>query len=134
MNNLIKSIFIILISIALFNGCVVKNVQYENISEKRALIPKLTGKVKAGILEGLRTQEELKSFINEEFPQTIQKFEDYAVFMKNDNGTAVVLICSKDETKALIEDASCYGFIEGSELFKKELPCTFQLDIQEVCK
>lgn len=133
MKKTTKIAFIIILFLSFFNGCTSKNLDNEAISQKRALLPKLTGKVKAGILEGITSEKELKFFIYDEFPETIAKFSDYSILMKNEKGTAVVLICNKAKTKALIEDASCTGSIEGSELYKKDLPCTFQLNINQVC-
>lgn len=133
MKELIKITLSGILFVLLLNGCPSKTIDIESISQKRAALPKLTGKVKAGILEGITSEKELKIFIYDEFPETIAKFSEYSILMKNGNGTAVVLMCNKAETKALIEDASCTGSIEGSELYKKDLPCIFQLDINEVC-
>jgi len=132
MNHIIKKISLILILLTVLNGCTNKNNAIEEISEKRALLPKLTGKVKAGILEGV-SSENLSSFIKEEFPETFNKFSNYSVFIKSENDTAVVLICNKEKTKALLEDASCHGYIEGNNLYEKELPCQFHLPIDEIC-
>lgn len=133
MNNFLKNVILFFIFISVLTGCVSKGIEIEDISQKRALIPKLTGKVKAGILEGISNNDELLVFIKEEFPETVNKFSEYSIFIKNEKGTAVVLMCNKEGTKALIEDASCLGSVEGSSLFKKELPCEFQLDINDVC-
>jgi len=53
--------------------------------------------------------------------------------IKDDNGIAVVLICSINKEKALLEDAACTGQLEGGLLFEQNLPCIFHLNIKEVC-
>lgn len=133
MKNLIKIISIGTLLLLFLSGCVKKSIEIETISQIRALLPKLTGKVKAGILEGMSSEKELTTFIKNEFPETISRFSKYSIFMKNENNTAVVLLCDKDKKTALLEDSSCTGAVEGFDLYTRELSCKFQLDIDSVC-
>lgn len=115
-------------------GCANKTIDSEVMYEKSSFLTKLTRKVQVGVRDNINTEEELSSFINDKFPTVMSNFSEYSIRMKNDNGIAVVLMCNKEKTKALVEDAVCKAEVEGADLYTKDLPCEFQLNIKEVCK
>jgi len=113
-------------------GCASKLYDAEILHEKAINITKLTRKVKVAIRKKI-SNENLQSYIVEKYSEDINEFSDYFIAIKNNNGTAVVLMCDKDKTKALKEDLSCTASIEGSEHFKENLTCDFHLDIDKYC-
>ncbi|WP_428025921.1 hypothetical protein [Arcobacter sp.] len=115
-------------------GCANQTINSEVMYEKSSFLTKLTRKVQVGVRKNINNEEELYSFISKKFPNEMDNFSQYSIRMKNDNGIAVVLMCNKEKTKALIEDAVCKAEVEGYDLYTKELPCEFQLNIEEVCK
>jgi len=114
------------------NGCASKLSDVEVLHNKAAELKNLTKKAKGAILRDV-PDDKLYSYLEERYPVELQEFSDYSLYIKNVNGYAVVLMCDKEQTKALIEDISCTGAVEGGEFFKEDLECTFHLDIEKEC-
>lgn len=121
------------ITIFTSTGCGAKTYDAETLHEKGANLTKLTRKVKVAIRKQV-VDDKLYIYINEKYPNEMAEFSDYSIIVKNYNGTAAVLMCDKEKTKALLEDLSCTGTLEGGYIFQKDLTCDFHLDIEEECK
>ena len=48
-------------------------------------------------------------------------------------GHAVLLLCSEDGGRALMEDAGCSARLDR-KMFRENLPCTFTLRVNEDCE
>ena len=114
-------------------GCAAKTYDAETLHQKGANLTKLTRKVKVAIRKQV-ADDKLYIYINEKYPDDMVEFSDYSISIKNYNGTAVVLMCNKERTKALLEDLSCTGSLEGGYIFQRDLICDFHLNIEEECK
>ena len=125
----VSIILVVLIS----SGCVTKTPNKEVLYEKGVHLTKLTRKVQVVIRNSALNSEELLIKMNKKYPKLMKEFTEYSIMIKNDNGIAVVLMCNINKEKALLEDAACSGELEGSLLFEQNLPCTFHLNIKEVC-
>jgi hypothetical protein len=128
-----KRIVVTIFIVGLFvNGCASKLNDTETLHNKAAELKNFTKKVKGAILRQV-PDEQLYIYLQDRYPSELQEFSEYSLQIKNVNGFAVVLLCDKEQTKALIEDISCTGAVEGGELFKQDLECSFQLDVEKEC-
>lgn len=116
------------------SGCASSKINSETIHQKNAFITKLTRKVHVAIREDITSSDDLLSFVNEKFPDVMKNFSEYSILVKNDSQKAVVLMCNKEKTKALVEDVVCTAKVDAPKLYEKDLSCDFQLDVVEVCK
>ncbi len=61
-------------------------------------------------------------------PALREPFRDFQIKIFRKNRHAIVLVCTKDGTKALFEDAGCTAEMDAHLWMPKELPpCTFHL-------
>lgn len=132
----IKTLTFTTISIILLfvSSCAAKNIDPEVMYKKGAHLTKLTRKVQVAVHHGVTDEKVLYSQTLEKYPQDMSEFSDYSLRMKNDNGTAVILLCDAEKTKALLEDAACTGGLEGGTWFKENYTCTFHLNIKQICE
>lgn len=68
-------------------------------------------------------------------PSLLTPFSDHALRVSRRDRHAVILVCTRDKTRALLEDAGCTARLdrhlwEGTEA----LPCEFTLKMEDVCK
>lgn len=132
LKNITIALFIILITFTT-TGCSSTLYDAETLHQKGAHLTKITRKVKVAIRKGI-ADENLSMYINKKYHNDMQEFSEYSIQMKSYNKTAIVLMCDKDKTKALLEDLSCTGALEGGYMFQKDLSCDFHLDIESECK
>ena len=132
LNKITKMLLITSFIIVASSGCSSKLYDAETLHEKGAHLTKITRKVKVAIRNKV-ADTELLTFIENKYPQDMMVFSDYYISMKNHEGTAIVLMCDKEKTKALLEDLSCTGALEGGYNFKKNLSCDFHLNVEEEC-
>lgn len=132
----IRTITFTTISVILIfvSGCVAKDINPEIMHQKGAHLTKLTKKLQVIIHHESTDGKTLYLQMLEKYPQDMAEFSGYSLLMKNDGGVAVILLCDINKTKALLEDASCNGKLEGGLWFKQDYTCTFHLDLNKVCK
>lgn len=74
------------------------------------------------------SDEELLKFSTKDDSSLRAPFRDYKVKDTNENRHAIVLICTQDETKALLEDVACTGEMDKHHWQLEEgKPCSFTL-------
>lgn len=129
MYKILLSICIVLIT----NGCASKLYDAETLHQKGADLTKITRKAKVAIRNNI-SSEELYLYMSNKYPEDMASFTEYKIFMKRDKDVAIVLMCDSQGEKALLEDLSCTGALEGGYHFKKELQCDFHLNIKDECK
>lgn len=85
--------------------------------------------VPAGISE-----EELLILATRHDPSLLEPFKPYLVKVLPENRHAVILICSKDGSRGLLEDAGCSRPMD-KHLWQSEppAPCRFTLSVTSVC-
>jgi len=90
------------------------------------------------LVPATETNESIFLRATQDTPYERADFEDYAFHAKCVSNHAVILICSKDDTKALIEDTSCViGPDKRHYQTSPPVPCDFtigELYISEKCK
>lgn len=130
-NKLIVTSLIIIASFG--SGCATTQYDSDTMHNKAAYLSKLTRKVQVMVKHDISDSDTIHREADKKFPNLMKQFADYSLFFKDHNGTAVTLMCNKDETKSLIEDAACTGSIEGGNFFEQNLSCDFHLDIDAIC-
>jgi hypothetical protein len=67
-------------------------------------------------------------------PTLLQPFSEYAVRVLLQDRHAVVLVCTNDKTRALLEDAGCSAELDRHLWENKPArPCEFTLKVSDVC-
>jgi hypothetical protein len=66
-------------------------------------------------------------------PALLTNLGDYRIRVRSDDRHAVVLVCSKDGTRALLEDAGCTGDMDVQHWDKPPVPCEFTLTAASAC-
>ena len=61
-----------------------------------------------------------------------REFKRYRLKVQYQAGHAVLLLCSEDGTKVLMEDAGCTARLDR-KAFRENLPCAFALTVNEDC-
>ena len=81
------------------------------------------------------SDEELLALSTQHDPSLLEPFKAYLVKVLRENRHAVVLVCSKDGMKGLLEDAACSRPMD-KHLWKLEppAPCQFTLSVTAVCQ
>jgi hypothetical protein len=130
---LLKKLSIALIAVAFsISGCASSLYEAQVLHNKAANIKNLTNKAKGAILRQI-PDDIIYEYLQKNYPRDIEEFQEYSLQFRNANGYAVILMCDKKKTKALIEDISCTGAVEGGELFKEDIACGFSLDVETEC-
>lgn len=129
--RIIISSMILLIGIAIV-GCSSKVLDPEVMYQKGTALTYLTKKLQVIVHHGVSEPKELSAQMQKRYPEKMKEFSEYSLHMKNDNGTAVILMCDHNDSKALLEDVACGGSLEG-HWFNDDENCSFHLDIDVVC-
>ncbi len=123
----------ILILLSLTTGCSKKQFDPEEMHQKGTYLTKLTRKAQVAVRHNITDSEQLYSVMNKKYPSLMKEFSEYSIFIKEHNGTAVILMCNAEKNKSLLEDAACTGAVEGGYFFEQNLSCQFHLDLKKVC-
>jgi hypothetical protein len=68
-------------------------------------------------------------------PSLLTPFADYTLKTIRGNRHAALLLCSKDGATSLLEDACCTPPLETHHWMKRpRMPCSFILDLNDLCK
>ncbi|QTA83682.1 Uncharacterized protein dnl_60960 [Desulfonema limicola] len=81
---------------------------------------------------GINDQDLLNLAVKHD-PKLLEPFKEYKLRVLQKNKHAVVLVCSKDGKKGLLEDAGCSAAMD-KHLWQSSSSCKFTLDPDEVCK
>lgn len=76
---------------------------------------------------------ELLKLATEHEPMLLKPFENYMIRILKDNRHAVVLVCSKNGTYGLLEDAGCSAPLDKHLWQMPKTPCDFTFSIKDVC-
>ena len=77
--------------------------------------------------------EKLVDVIKSRDAQLMAALDQYRVRFRAVGENSSVLICSKDGSRALLEDAGCSATSDLHEWDGAALPCEFSLDLEKVC-
>jgi hypothetical protein len=132
--------YIILVISILFvvSGCAAKNNSYqEKMYTLASALTKLSSAVEATVrytqVDQNISDEKLLELATQHDPSLKEPFNEFSVKILQQNRHAIVLICTKDEAGALLEDAGCTAEMDYHRWLPKELPpCEFTLS-SEIC-
>ncbi len=82
--------------------------------------------------KGISDQELLKLATKHD-PKILEPFAAYTVKVSQQNRHGIVLVCTKDGKKGLLEDAGCSAEMD-KHLWKSSSSCKFTLKADVVCK
>jgi outer membrane lipoprotein-sorting protein len=115
------------------SGCAAKStVEQEKMFILASVLTKLSSSVEAAIRyenpDKNLSDDELLEFSTKDDSSLRMAFSDYKVKILNENRHAIVLVCTQDETKALLEDIACTGEMDSHHWeFEESRPCSFTL-------
>ena len=80
------------------------------------------------------SDEDLLVMASQQDPELLRPFDEYKLRVLSQDKHAIVLVCTKDGKKGLMEDAGCSGKLDR-HLWEEELvmPCEFTLSIPPAC-
>lgn len=128
-----KYIFSLISVILIIYGCAAKsNVNQEKMFTLASALTKLSSSVEATVRyenpDKNLSDEELLEFSTKHDSSLRASFSDYKVKILNENRHAIVLLCTQDGTKALLEDVACTGEMDRHHWQVNEgKPCAFTL-------
>lgn len=128
-----KYIFSLISVLLIISGCATKyTVEQEKVFTLASALTKLSSTVEATVRyenpDKNLSDEELLKFSTKDDSSLREPFSDYKVKILNENRHAIVLICTQDETKALLEDVACTGEMDKHHWQLEEgKPCSFTL-------
>jgi len=66
-------------------------------------------------------------------PAQLEPFADYAIRINRVGKDSSVLVCDREETTGLLEDAGCTGRLDANLWQAPTRPCEFTLDVTKIC-
>lgn len=126
---------VVLLGACTFSGA---KVAPEEIHIRASELTKLSAAVEAyvrydGPAPGTSQEDVLKAATRDQ-PQLLSGFSGLKLKVLSQDRHAVLLVCDKDGTRALLEDAGCTGKMDIRHWETQGIPCTFTVSIQEVCR
>jgi hypothetical protein len=137
MNKARHALFIVLF---LVMGCCAAQAQsaaemQQLASDLMQLTPAVESAVRYDYSTGNMTDGVLLHYATRKNPEKLTPFNGYALYVERENGHAAVLVCTKDEPRALLEDAGCTMMFMERHHWRDNpgSPCAFTLDLDAIC-
>lgn len=80
------------------------------------------------------TDNELLLLSTKHVPSLLEPFPEYFIKILRSDRHAVILVCTPDRSKGLLEDACCTNELDNNLWQHDSLPCEFTIDVQEKCR
>lgn len=129
---------LLVVALTFAAGCRVSGADEEEMYRLASALTKLSAAVEATVRyeeppPGTGEQELLR-LATQHDPSLLRPFENYFVRAVSQGRHAVILLCTKDKTRGLIEDAGCSAKLDA-HLWQENLPqaCEFTTKINEIC-
>lgn len=133
-----KTILTIFVSVLLI-GCFIYGASSdEDMYKLASALTKLSAAVESTVRYKDPPQnlsdDKLLEFATRHDPSLLQSFITYRLRVLHQDRHAIVLVCTKDGTHALLEDAGCTGELDA-HLWQHEprLACEFTLTVAQTC-
>lgn len=121
----------------LLSGCAVSAADNETMYRLGSALTKLSASVQATVykkVDSTLTDEALLLIATQHDPELLVPFDRYRLRARIDHQHAVVLVCSANADRALLEDAGCTAKLDRHLWADLDaLPCTFTLVLERVC-
>lgn len=134
-----KPLNTVAIAAALFlsSGCAASAGDNETMYRLGSALTKLSATVEATVykeVDPTLTDETLLLIATQHDPELLAPFDGYRLRARIDHQHAVVLVCSANTDRALLEDAGCTAKLDRHLWAKPDtLPCRFTLVLERVC-
>lgn len=135
MNKLIYLSLVLSLSVATC-GCATKSTTNDNYYQLADDVAQITAKLDGCIRYenpplGL-SDKKLIAYCTKRTPRLATALDGYVVKVKRNNTNAILLVCSPDERKALLEDTACTKRFDHQH-WENTVPCEFTLKLPEAC-
>ncbi len=81
------------------------------------------------------SDEELLKLSTKHDPGLLEPFTDYTLKVFRQSRHGIVLVCTKDGSQGLLEDAGCSAEMDKHLWkFQPSLPCEFTLTVESICQ
>ena len=134
--NLKRTLFVI--ALMFLAGCQVTKANDEEMYHLASALTKLSAAAEATVRyesppAGI-DEEELLRLATQHDPALLKSFESYFVRVLSRDRHAIVLVCTKDKARGLIEDAGCSARLD-MHLWQAQPPksCNFTIKVEDVC-
>ncbi len=133
-----KTIFTIFVSVLLIGCSIYSSSSDEDMYKLASALTKLSAAVESTVRYKDPPQnlsdDELLDLATRHDPRLLQPFTGYKLRVLSQEHHAIVLICTKDGTHALLEDAGCTGELDV-HLWQSnpQLACEFTLTVAQTC-
>lgn len=131
-------IILFVIAFTFVAGCRVSGADEEEMYRLASALTKLSAAVEATVRyeeppPGTGEQELLR-LATQHDPSLLRPFENYFVRAVSRDRHAIVLLCTKDKTRGLIEDAGCSAKLDA-HLWQANPPkaCEFTIKVEQTC-
>ena len=139
MKRIASVLFVIIIALTFaVGGCGKKDKPDKKVMYKLASsLTKLAAAVESTVRykkppAGISDKDLLKLATKHD-PKLFEPFKNYTVKVSQKNKHALVLVCTKNGKRGLLEDAGCSDAMD-KHLWESTSSCKFSLDIDKVCK
>lgn len=105
-----------------------------SMTRAAADLRRLSNAVQGEVWRGAAPDEDLMALACGRDHALCAALAQYSLQVKREGDEALLLLCAKDESRALLEDAACTPEIDFNPWEKGQLPCRFTLNAAEVCK
>ncbi len=138
MKRSISSLSACIVLACILSACAISAGPNESEMQRLAadLLP-LTAAVKVTIQTenppaGL-SDSELLNISTREDPSLLKPFSNYKLRISRHSRDVVLLVCSEDGTKGLLEDAGCTPGMD-EHLWRSKKPCDFTIQVESLCE
>ncbi len=129
-----RTLYVVLV-FTFFTACsaATGNINEKNMSRAAADLIRLTYAVQGEIMRGAAPGDDLLALACGRDPALCAAVSEFHTSVKQDGDNAVLLLCTRDGGRALLEDIGCTPQIDFKPWEKDDLPCVFTLNAADVC-
>lgn len=108
-------------------------VNEKAMSRAAADVHRLSNAVQGEVWRGAEPGSDLAALACGRDPALCGALSEFSVLVKREGDNALLLLCTKDKRRALLEDIACTPRIDFTPWEKGMLPCQFTLNATEAC-
>lgn len=128
-----KLLFALLLFLVTACAATASSVSEKEMSRASADLHRLSYAVQGEIMRGAMPGDDLMSLACGRDPTLCSAMSDFFISVKRDGDNAVLLLCTVDKQRALLEDIACTPQIDFKPWDQGDLPCVFTLDASRAC-
>ena len=130
-----RYILVTLLSLGLLAACVINasGVSERSMATASSDLLRLSYAVQGEIMRGAAPGSDLVGLACERDPSLCSPLSDYRITVKREGEDAVLLLCTADQRRALLEDIACTPRMDAIHWEKGNVPCQFTLRAAGAC-